>query len=1396
MLFMANNNTYTTTIFLNDEQAVNRLNELQKSVEKYRKAKQQALIDGDDKAFKTASKQIRECEKQMKALSTTAQNVDRVLNNLSTASVSEIRSTIRAINKELDSGAVQRGTQQWDYFQKKLKECKTELRNIQKESAAATEGGLFRKTVDFYNNNMDAIMGILASITALSLSIREATNAYADMEEAMANVQKYTGQTDEEVRKMNEDFKKMDTRTAREQLNELAGAAGRLGIASTEAIEEFVDAADKINVALGDDLGEGAVDNIGKLAQMFGEDDRMGLRGAMLATGSAVNDLAQSSSANAGYIVDFTTELSGVAIQAGMTQTQLMGLASALDQNGQEAATSATVFSQLITAMFQEPAKFAKIAGMEIEKFTNLLKTDANAAIIQFLETMSARGGFDAMAPMFKEMQLDGTRAVGVLSSVASHLDQLKEAQDIANKAYAEGTSVLNEFDKQNNTVQAGLDKAKKDFVDLTVTLGEQLMPVVKYTITSGGLLVKSLSVIVGFVTKHINVIMTLVGAIGTYITIQKASIVVDKLKVLWTGKILTGLRALYATMLKHPYMAVTAAVFALIASYRDWRNSIQEVNKAQLDLQEVEKNALNLITAEKEQLTDLYNRATNKAESDIVRKKAIEELNKISPEYLGWLTSENINTQAAKKAVDAYTQSLLLNAKAKEITAKLEEVNRKKDEARNKDYSKWYDGFQTAVNDIADKIERTRNGLRTLFSEGSFNVGWNDRTSIDGYALNTAQAALIRYNDAMNELNEEERTLRKELGKNNKALLENKAVYEKTLEEQERTSKLRSNSGMPGQGKEDEEQRKRIEDEMAETAKEEARRRKQENKDEVASLNVQLTTVEYMYGQGLINYRTYLRKREELRLKSIEKRRNIWGEESNEAKMLADDELRIKEETAERIKRIDLEEIERAKVKKEAMLNAMYYDRNSDIYQDEDALNEALFQNEMDALYKRLNMEKKGTEEWLALKGEIEDKENEHQYELQVRQEERLLELKREYLNMGNDMLQQLELKWLEKFHEEGLLSEEEYQQALMAIRAKYAAPPVTPDDATRQTAASSLHTAETNAGPKPEYVTDGSDMGVTAFASIFKTVEYRRKVNEQLKALYGEDYENSKAYNEAKKMNDQAMLDGLVEAAMAAYSSINNIINSASAYTQACSDYEVAKIQANYDKQIEAAGNNSKKKEKLEKERDEKIKEAKNKSNKKAMKIEIAQALASTAFSAISAFNAVLQPAQPWTVPLAYAAAAAATASGMIQVATIKKQHQAEAEGYYEGGFTGPGDYRKEAGVVHAGEFVANHHAVNNPQLLPALQLIDQAQRNNTVASLTAADVSRAVGAGTTAVVAPVVNVNTDNEELNRVISDVATVVDSLNAILASGIKADVSIDGVNGLDAQYKRYKRLKG
>lgn len=37
-------------------------------------------------------------------------------------------------------------------------------------------------------------------------------------------------------------------------------------------------AADQLNVALGEDLGADGVKNIGKLAQLFGDDKKMGLK--------------------------------------------------------------------------------------------------------------------------------------------------------------------------------------------------------------------------------------------------------------------------------------------------------------------------------------------------------------------------------------------------------------------------------------------------------------------------------------------------------------------------------------------------------------------------------------------------------------------------------------------------------------------------------------------------------------------------------------------------------------------------------------------------------------------------------------------------------------------------------------------------------------------------------------------------------------------------------------------------------------------------------------------------------------------------------------------------------------------------------------------------------------
>ena len=185
------------------------------------------------------------------------------------------------------------------------------------------------------------------------------------------------------------------------------------------------------------------------------------------------------------------------------------------------------------------------------------------------------------------------------------------------------------------------------------------------------------------------------------------------------------------------------------------------------------------------------------------------------------------------------------------------------------------------------------------------------------------------------------------------------------------------------------------------------------------------------------------------------------------------------------------------------------------------------------------------------------------------------------------------------------------------------------------------------------------------------------------------------------------------------------------------------------------------------------------------------MAQAVAQTAISAINAYSSAAAIPVVGTV-LAPIAAAMAIAAGMLQIATIKKQQQAQEAGYYEGGFTGGRRYRREAGVVHEGEFVANHQAVNNPNVLPFLNFLDQAQRNNTVGSLTAQDVSQQLGQGSSTVIAPVVNVTNDNEELRDAIDGMNESAERLNRQLELGIKAYSDTEQTYKALKEYERIK----
>lgn len=1382
-------------------------------LERIRQSEQKVvtLMQQYDKEIDRTNVDIKETKRQM-------QLVNNTMANLKTSSIRDLEYSIKALNQQMHG--MERGTEQFKQMELKAKQLKAELQAVRAEGVA--QESWIKRSADWFNRMQGLALGAVAAISGITFTVKKCVEEYAKMDDEMTNVRKYTGQAAEEVERMNEDFKKMDTRTPRQKLNQLAEDAGRLGITSTAAVEEFVDGADKINVALGDDLGDKAVSQIGKLAQMFGEDKTKGLRGAMLATGSAVNELAQNSSASAGYLVDFTARVAGVGKQAGFTQAQIMGLASVLDQNMQQDETAATAVQNLLAKMFQDSAKFAQIAGLNVKDFAKTLKEDANGALLQFLAAMRAKGGFADLAPMFEEMKMDGSRATGVLTVLADKLDDIKTAQNLASEAYSEGTSVLNEFETQNESVQAQLDKASKKFLDLSIELGQKLYPAARYCISAASLGVRALSTLVDFVKDYWRILIVLTAAIVTYTAVSKAKLIADKAQMAWLNimilrekahlvlvglktsalktmeivqmaltreiKLTTAAQMLWnKVLLANPITAVIAVVAGLTAAIVTLSKETSTAEQAQRDYNDAVTDANKQASEEEASIMRLISAIQSNTTAESDRKAALEELNgKLMREHLGNITEEAVRTGQATRQIQSYIDMMKkkividgLQKRLAESIAKQAEDEDLLGETDNDNRGYWkrfWDrlnplagGRTQKLNFAADHKDQL---LQSVEREKQYQQKLIDK-------INQLEAQHFEVNDPEPWRNNGYN------GKGNDGtnIKQQSTAGTHQVSEKKRKARVKAEKAAAAEARKREAEAKRKQKQAADSIK--------------AETNEMMADNAKAYAEGKKTYQQFIDDRQSIQIKGFAKLKQLYGVESNEYKQLLDNQVNVVKQHDAAILKMNEQTIERERLQKEASIKAQYNDANSAIYQNDIALDEAIYQNDADAMQKRLALYNEGSEEWLDLKAEMEQAELDHQLQMQESYQNQLRELRQQFGKQDLQAQKTMYLNGLDNLYKQGLIKEEEYQQMKLEITKQFAAQraQIDADDHGAGSAqikindksSEMVNSARAAAG-------ESQSTGNATLGGYFSSqVENYQNTMEKLKELYGNDKQNHAAYMQAKAQVTSDYLNDLVEKTAVVYNGINGILSASSSYAQACSDLEQAKISKNYEKQIAAAGNNSKKKKKLEEKRDKELAAAKSKANKKAMKIEIAQAIASTAMSAINAYaSAAAIPTIGWT--LAPIAAGMATAAGMIQLAAIKKQHQAEAAGYYEGGYTGGNRYRKEAGVVHEGEFVANHNAVNNSSIRPALDLIDRAQRSNTVGSLTADDITRSLGQSSSTVVAPVVNVNNDNTEVRQSLDGVNAAVSRLTQTLDDGIEVEVPISGRRGLHRRLQDYQRI--
>lgn len=1461
---MNSNDIKTVTLAINSEQAQRKLDEINKRLEEARKKKLEAFDRGDGKALQAYAKEVKSLEAQSARLQSRASTVTHVLNNLDKATPRELKATIKEINRELNSGSVERGSEQWKVLTRGLQEANAELKKIKDEQKAAENnfgGGGFKKTLsDFgakWNGLTVVVDSALNKLSAAKDYMKQFVDEYAEMAEHESGVAKYTGLAKGDVDALNESFKRLDTRTPREKLNDLAADAGRLGIQSKEAVLDFVEAADQINVALGEDLGEDAVKNIGKLAQMFGTDKTMGLKQAMLSTASVINELAQSSSASEGYIMEFTNRLAGVGNQAGMSQAQLMGLASVMDQNQVAVEKGATALQNVLTALFKDPAKMAKAAGLEVEAFTQKLSVDANGALLEFLQALNSAGGMDRLTPMLAEMGLSGAGVTQTLSTLAGKLGDVKVAQTEAARAFEEGTSCTNEAAQANHTAQAELEKAQKKVKDLRVELGQRLYPVftgMNNAVVAAAPVLRSLisllGVVVKFVGENARAIVTATVAVTAFTAVMKLHLTWQALCKAWTTAwtVVTNIQtaatvaltaaqtALNAAIKSNGFAALASLILSAVAALGTWlfmsnsateaeekntkakkanASATDEQRRKQELLNEVKKAQADSTKNERAQIEMLTGIIRDNSASIDDRRAAIAKLQQIVPGYHASISSSGVLIEKNTKAIDDYIAQLDRLALAQAVFEKLQE-NAKKQIDIDRAIDSWNKAIAKREGEMKKPGHESRTGGPgiTLTMPGGKKVTSKVETNFtrieDERKLNYDK---LKYNFYVGQ--------RKLIQKDNQDLLDYLkkkgawGAYTKIVANGGVTSAL---GGMPtfsptagggtgsnhgggtggshggGTG-----------GSHGETDLMKKEREKLEKEAEKQRL-----VAKTQYDAGLIDHREYSAQKLDIDAKLYADERDLYNKNSEEWVKFEQKRLDVKNETRKEnhawsIHELDVEEKEELEVAKKNYLNGTVTEEQYEKKKSEIKLN---------YLKRRAAMSKLYGQEEAAAKYESEYDEAVEADALQRRKDfwQKVETLRKDYEQKGAKERMDIELKMLDAVYNAtdetgkriGEITDAEYERLKKLIGLKYNGLDGSANvdgtgeiaDERRKKAQQALSDAGYGKDSGAKSVDASVDFGFTGVAKAANDIADTRKVYDNLKKMRDKDLISEQTYHDACKELAKKRFDNFQNMAAASFSAVNAIMSSASQLFQAQQQEEEAKVTAKYDAEIKAAGQNSARGKQLEEQKQKDLAKVKNKYNKKMMAVEIAQAVAQTAMNAIMAYGSVVKI--PIVGPaLAVAAAAAATAAGMIQIATIKKQHAAQSEGYYEGGFTGGNRWRRTAGVVHEGEFVANHEAVRNPNVLPVLQLIDHAQRTNRIARLTAADVSRAIAAplatsANTAATAGVAALQVADGGANGATNEVLT---RLTEQIDQGIKAVVVIDGPDGLDRQWSNYNKMK-
>ena len=664
--------------------------------------KQLGKLAPSSDAAKQVKQQLQALDKEIKQVEDDVVDVNDVIarSKKGKASIEELKKAYQQLQAELNK--INTGDEEFKNKQKALKDLKKEIDDV--TGAAHKQSGAWHTAL----KNLTAYVGMFAVFNQVKTYFVDLFRLNMKFMDQLTDIRKVALSTTDEIANLSRELAKIDTRTSLEELNRIAYAGAKLGIQTqggTMALAGFVRAADQVNVALKEDLGEEALTSLAKITEVMGLVDKYGVEKAMLKTGSAIFRLAATSTASSDKIVDFSNRMLALGEQAALTTPDILALGSAVDSMALEPEVAATAFGKLVTELRKGTSPIEKSLGIATGSLKKMIESGRGMdAILTIFRKMGETKNVFALDGLFKDLGSDGARLVKTMVTMAAKNGMLTKAVEESNKAFNDGTAVTVEYNMQQETAMAYMERAnnlwEKQFVSSSAAAGpvhdiaKAWFELTKELTSSLGFMTEvklAIGLIFASVKMLLNILPTLIsmlsmaGLAGAFAYVldyaQKLSSASASLSVVW-AKMVSTFNKLSLVKQAGVFGGIIGLLGILVVKLAEYTSSLNQASAGQRVLNEVQEEGKRKAMEEQEQLTRLHNVMKDTSASMKLRIDAMNQLNSAIPGLNAKINTETGAVKENTKAWDANFTRLQKYYELEGARSKLAELGRQKVDA------------------------------------------------------------------------------------------------------------------------------------------------------------------------------------------------------------------------------------------------------------------------------------------------------------------------------------------------------------------------------------------------------------------------------------------------------------------------------------------------------------------------------------------------------------------------------------------------------------------------------------------------------------------------------------------------------------------------------------------